>query len=69
VLGMRHAAQARGLTKEDTMTARKLDKKEWQAFLDRVSMLLEGVQAEILDLSSLLRQRHYSPLRHCQEIR
>jgi hypothetical protein len=29
------------------MTARKLDKKEWQAFLDRVSTLLEGVQAEI----------------------
>jgi hypothetical protein len=29
------------------MTARKLDKKEWQAFLDGVSKLLEGGQAEI----------------------
>jgi len=29
------------------MTARKLDKKEWQAFFDRISKLLEGKRAEI----------------------
>jgi hypothetical protein len=29
------------------MTARKLDKQEWQAFLDRVSTLLESRQTEI----------------------
>ena len=34
------------------MTARKLDKKEWQAFLDGVSKLLEGGQAEI-EIASL----------------
>jgi hypothetical protein len=35
------------LTKEDGMTARKLDKEEWQAFFDRISKLLEGKRAEI----------------------
>jgi hypothetical protein len=29
------------------MAVRKLDKKEWQAFLDRVSKILTGTQAEI----------------------
>jgi hypothetical protein len=29
------------------MTVRKLDKKEWQPFFDRVSKIMEGKQAEI----------------------
>jgi hypothetical protein len=40
------------LTKEDGMTARKLDKEEWQAFFDRTSKLLEGKRAEI-EIASL----------------
>ena len=29
------------------MATRKLDKKEWKTFFDRVSKMLEGKQAEI----------------------
>jgi Family of unknown function (DUF5335) len=32
---------------EVSMTVRKLDKKEWKPFFDRVSKVMEGKQAEI----------------------
>jgi hypothetical protein len=51
------------------MATRKLDKKEWKTFFDRISKMLEGKQAEIevasLRLGAQVQAGMVTSSRHC----